>query len=129
MPRTEIEEFLTPKLSEKAYTIARMAHERRDYSSAVKGLRAAKMRDSKLLKVLEYMAEETDRAAESQLGQTRRGINTEYAHTIPPTEVALCREAYKAVDQDNQAVMGHFQFIFLGAAVTAGLVPNPYPYG
>jgi hypothetical protein len=126
MAATEIESFLTPETCERAYRIARQCQEKRDYERASYGLRAARDRNPKLLKTLEAMAEATDKAEENQRGRTRRGMSTTHADKAKATEVSLCREAYKAVDSNNQPVMGHFQFIYYGAACVAGLVTGPY---
>lgn len=65
------------------------------------GLRAARARDPRMMLALEDIAEQLDRAVESQHGRTLRGVSTSYADRTWPTLATMFREAYRTADAGN----------------------------
>jgi hypothetical protein len=64
------------------------------------GMRAARARDPKLLKVLEQASTVMDRASEDQMGRTRRSTDI-FSHTVEHTEVQLVKKAYEFADKGD----------------------------
>lgn len=103
---------------EYAYGLAKQMQENRVQAFADVGLRAARARDPKMLKIMEKAAEYVTRLAENQNGRTRRST-ANYGEKAEFTEVGLWREAYKAMDEGR--AMYEFQWIYGAGAWLANL--------
>jgi hypothetical protein len=117
----ELPEWIDRHSVERAYTRAQQALERRDHAYSNVGMRAARDRNPKLLKVLEQGANILDLLAEAQFGRYRRGIDIPYSHTVVPTEVQLWSKAFEFADKGEP--LEHFCWIYGCAAELAGLQP------
>ena len=115
----EIEAFVTRELIEHAYGTAQRAQQERREIVAEVGLRAARARDSRLLKVLEIGAEHIGKMAEEQYGRTRRSTQVE-SEKVEATEHQLWREAYRMVDQGTP--IENLKWIYGAAAIVLGYV-------
>lgn len=112
---------ITPESVEQAHRFATLWQKAGRYGAAQIGLRAARAKDPVLMRVLDQSAEVLQRMQESQVGQTRRQGQTE-GEKVDLTEFSLWREAYRMADEGHATTMGHFQWIYAGAAWLAGLV-------
>jgi hypothetical protein len=82
------------------------------------GMRAARARDPKLLKVLDLAANVMVNIEESQRREEMR-TSLIYGERRYSTETQLWREAYRMVDQGTPII--HLQWIYGAAALLAGL--------
>lgn len=115
----ELEKPINSATVEEAYRQA-IEHQRgQRLSFAEKGLRLARARHPKLLQALDKAANVIDAQAESQYGQTRRSLHTDFAHRLAPTEVHLWREAYRLADSGEPIY--ELCWIYGAAAWLAGL--------
>jgi hypothetical protein len=124
--RAELEEFLTPIFLEMTYACSVNAAKRGDRNLGMQGLRAARAKDPKVMRVLEALAEATDKRDEELRGRTKRDTGTAWSRKHSAQEVAFCREAYNAADE-GRADMDRLQFIYGAAAAAAGVIKRP-PY-
>lgn len=115
----EIENFLTREAIEYAYGRALRAQEQKRDIVAQVGMRAAKARDSKLLKALEAGAEHTLRAHEEQMGRTRRSTEVE-GLKVEATEHQLWKKALEFLDKGEP--LPQFAWIYGAAAIACGFV-------
>lgn len=122
--KIELENFVTPKSVEAAY---RWANEQATHSEAaghilaLKGMRAARARDPKMLLALEKGAEIMHQIAEAQVGRTHRDSEGRTAaEKTWPTEAALWREAYVTCDKGTP--VESLAWIYAAAARLAGLI-------
>ena len=115
----EIQDQLTFARWEYAWKRMQRAREADRMDIAAVGMRAARSRDPKLLKVLEQAANLMDAACEAQMGRTRRAAEIE-GFKIEPTEVQLVKEAYRMVDQGTP--IQNFCWIYATAAIVLGYV-------
>ena len=118
MSKTELDDFVTAEKVEWAYGMAMQSLEHRRQHMARVGMRAAKARDERLLKVLEKGTEILHRMSEHQMGETRRQASTPYSHQVEQTEVALWRKAYEFCDAGNP--LEELQWIYGAAALICG---------
>ena len=83
------------------------------------GLRAAKARDDKMMRILEKAAEIIDKEEENQRGETRRSADV-YSAQIETTETQMWKAAYKTADAGTpeEALM----WIYGAAACLAGIL-------
>ena len=97
----EIPMTMTDAQSEHLYRRARILCQQRREGAFQQGIRAARSRDERLLKVLDVWTERISQTAESQLGRTRRegDVQDNIALRLEPTEVQLVRTAYQLVDK------------------------------
>jgi len=116
--RIELPEWVTFKSTERAYIRAKDAKNRWDHGFFVKGMRAARARDGRVLKTLDGMANALDHAADDQMGQTLRSSATDFAFSVPPAEVDLMREACLAADRGDPLEV--FGWLYGAAAELAG---------
>lgn len=122
----ELEEFINAGRVEWAHRRANMAHERGEQSFADVGLRAAKQRDDRMLKVLDKAANILHQMSEEQMGRTRRmaTISTYDSRlSAEHTEVAMWREAYRLMDEGKipQHDRNHpLEWIYGAAALLCG---------
>jgi len=116
----EIEDFITPGRVEHAHRMAMIAQQTRNQSFADTGWRAARARDSKLLKALERGAEIVDKMSEAQFGRTMRTSDEDEKHKYEKgtTESQLWREAYRLCDEGNP--IRNFEWIYGAAALLCG---------
>lgn len=115
----EIPEWITESTVETAYRRALQAQAVRRQGFAERGMRAARARDSRLLKALEGAAEVLHAMQERQMGRTMRDASTPYGQRVDLTEYSLWREAYRMCDQGTPT--RHFEWIYGAAAELAGL--------
>ncbi len=121
----EIEEFLTPERVEWAHREANKAHERGRQAFAAVGLKAAKRRDDRMLKVLDISANILHQMSEDQMGRTRRAaVNSEdnFRMSAEHTEYAMWREAYRLMDEgiDPATKVHPLEWIYGAAALLCG---------
>jgi len=121
----EIEEFLTRERVEWAHREANKAHERGRQVFAAVGLKAAKRRDDRMLKVLDISANILHQMSEEQMGQTRRaaaGSADNFRMSAEHTEVAMWREAYRLMDEgiDPATQVHPLEWIYGAAALLCG---------
>ena len=122
----EIEEFISRERVEWAHRRANIAFERGDQAFAQVGLKAAKARDSRLLKVLEQAAEHLDAMSEEQMGRTRRASvhsTDNYRLSAEHTESTMWREAYRLMDEgkiEAWAANHPLEWIYGAAALLCG---------
>lgn len=114
----ELEDFLSLGRVEEAHRQALLQQERGNQNFADTGFRAARARDSKLLKVLEESANIIDRLQEEQLGRTMRSTGSTFAESKGTTEAQMWREAYRLCDEGNP--IRNFEWIYGAAAWLAG---------
>ena len=115
----EFEEFLTIQRIEWAYGLACHGQEHRKQQIARVGWKAAKKRDSKLLKALEVGAEKIAKLSEEQTGRTRR-TSSVFKEQIEHTEAQMWREAYRLCDEGKP--IQNFEWIYGAAAILCGYV-------
>ena len=108
-------EWVTERTVERAHGLALEAQEKQHMSFAEKGMRAARARDSHLMKALEGGAEVLLKMSERQLGAS---FAVE-GKRVDATEYQLWREAYAAADRGSPMI--HFRWVYGAAAELAGL--------
>jgi hypothetical protein len=108
-------EWVTERTVERAHALALDAQSRRQMGFAEKGMRAARARDSHLMKALEGGAEVLLKMSERQLGASF----VVEGKRIDATEYQLWREAYAAADRGDPMVQ--FRWVYGAAAALAGL--------
>ena len=113
----ELEDFLTLERIEWAHGRAIKDQAMRRQNMARAGWRAAKARDARLLKVLEFGAEAIAKLSESQTGFTRRTAEY-YKDQIEHTEAQMWREAFRLCDEGNP--IQNFEWIYGAAALICG---------
>jgi hypothetical protein len=113
----EIEEFVTPVSVEYAYGRAIKERDKHNLSFADVGLRAARARDPKLLKVLEQASNILHQMDEDQNKENRRTTHI-HGETFMTTETKLWMEAYRMVDEGTP--IEHLKWIYAAAAFLAG---------
>ena len=122
----ELEGFITAERVEWAHREANKAHERGNQSFAQTGLRAARARDDRMLKVMEQAANILHQMSEEQMGQTRRmAVHSadNYRASAEHTEMAMWREAYRLLDEGHikPDTMNHpLEWIYGAAALLCG---------
>ena len=121
----ELEEFITAERVEWAHREANKAHERGRQAFAAVGLKAAKRRDDRMLKVLDIAANILHQMSEEQMGQTRRmAVNSKdnFRMSAEHTEVAMWREAYRLMDEgiDPATKVHPLEWIYGAAALLCG---------
>ena len=84
---------------------------------AKRGMRAARSRDPRVMKVLEAATEVLVKVSNSQYGQYRQRSDVPYSHKVEPTEVQMWREAYRLADEGNP--IENFKWIYAAAAQLA----------
>lgn len=114
----EIPEWINETTVERAFARAMKAQRLRHEPFAQKGMRAARARDSRLLKALEGGAEVLQAIQERQHGRTMRTTSKE-SHKSDLTEYALWREAFRAADEGRP--LEHLRWYYGAAAELAGL--------
>lgn len=114
----QFESSLTDGRIEHAYAVAVQAHQQQRQGFADTGYRAAKLKDPKLLKALERMAESTGKLQDRQLGRTIRDPGSTFAQSRGTTEHQLCREAYRMADSGTPHRA--FEWIYGAAAFLCG---------
>lgn len=107
---------------EYAYGLAKQMQEQRYQLFADIGMRAARARDEKMLKVMEKATEYIHGLSEDQMGRTRRSTSN-YGETAEHTELGLWREAYRMMDKGEP--MEQFQWIYGAAAWICGYIVRP----
>lgn len=125
MARIELPDFVTERTVERAYVRAKQVQDQfmqrrgRVYCEAwaARGVRAAKARDGKLLRFLEYSCEVLQRLSDTQQSRlTQAGfVRQDY------TELSTWKGAYKKADElgrDESCDPGVFRWIY-GAAAEA----------
>jgi hypothetical protein len=115
----EIPEWINDGTVERAFRRMNTARHSRQQNFADKGMRAARARDSRLLKALEGGAEVLQSIQERQVGRTIRDTATPYGHRVDLTEYAMWREAYRMCDEGTP--LRAFEWIYGAAAELAGL--------
>ena len=115
----ELPVWINENTVEESYRRALRAQRHRQQSFAEKGLRAARARDSRILKALEGGAEVLQGMQERQRGRTMRSASTSFGERVDLTEYALWREAFKLADSGSPTQ--HFEWIYGAAAELAGL--------
>ena len=115
----EIPEWVNERTVEEAFRRCFFAMENRRVAFAEKGMRAARGRDSRLLKTLEAGTEVLHRIQERQYGRSLRSTSTPYGERVELTEYTTWREAYKLCDAGSPSE--HFQWVYGMAAELAGL--------
>lgn len=113
----ELENFVTAGSVEYAYRRCQVEQRRGNEQFAKVGMRAAKARDSRLLKVLDLAANILHQMDEDQNKENRRTTEV-YGETKTTTEVQLWREAYRMVDQGTP--IENLKWIYGAAALLAG---------
>jgi hypothetical protein len=122
----ELEEFLNAERVEWAHREANKAFDRGNQSFAQVGLKAAKRRDDKMLKVLDIAANILHQMSEDQMGRTRRmAVHSEdnFRASAEHTEVAMWREAYRLMDEgkiEPWAKNHPLEWIYGAAALLCG---------
>ena len=115
----ELEDTLTFARWEHAWKCMERARASDRQIVAATGMRAAKARDGKLLKILDQAANLMDKAAESQQGRTRRSSEIE-GERVEYTEVQLVKRAYEFADKGEP--LAQLCWIYGAAALAAGYV-------
>jgi hypothetical protein len=105
---------------EYAYREAKEWRFRGEDHKAQTALRAARARDSRLLKALDQAAEVLVAEHERQLGEYQRRGSIDHAEKSVPTEVAMFREAYRCADQGQPVVQ--LQWIYAAGCLLAGII-------
>jgi hypothetical protein len=107
----EIPEWVNERTVEEAFRRCFFAMENRRVAFAEKGMRAARGRDSRLLKALEAGTEVLHGIQERQYGRSLRSTSTPYGERVELT--------YKLCDAGIPSE--HFQWVYGMAAELAGL--------
>lgn len=118
----ETADFITPKAIEEAYRRSvdfKNLPDGERYRLQAQALRAAKARDSKLLKVLDKGLEIMHAQVEDQHGRTQR-TSREYTLRVPPAEYNYWKAAYEALDKGDPLVQ--LTPIYVAAGQLAGVV-------
>ena len=110
----EIPDWINQDTVERAYGRALQYQEEGRMGYAETGLRAARARDSRLLKCLEAGAEVLTKMSYDQLGQSY----THAGQRMDATEAQLWRAAFVAADNGDAAIQ--YRWIFGAAAELAG---------
>lgn len=113
----ELEEFVTPFSVEKAHARALKAQQEWDWTWAMPGMRAARARDPKLLKVLELASNILQQMEEDQRKDSRRTAE-KFAETKETTELQMWREAYNTADRGDPCE--NLMWIYGAASCLAG---------
>lgn len=91
---------------------------RRGFQEA--GLRAARVREPRLMRALEDLAEQVDKLAEAQHGRTVRDPGRAFAERAWPSVASFYREAYRVADEGRpEPGLAHYYGV---GALLAGLV-------
>jgi|TARA_R110000751_G_scaffold242845_1_gene343104 hypothetical protein len=115
----EIPDWINDTTVERSFRRMNTARHCRQQNFADKGMRAARARDSRLLKALEGGAEVLSSIQERQRGRTIRDTSTPYGHRVDLTEYSMWREAYRMCDEKTPDPA--FEWIYGAAAELAGL--------
>ena len=115
----ELPEWINERTVESAFRRAQVARNTRHQEFANKGMRAARYRDSRLLKALEGGAEVLHAIQERQQGRTMRDPSTPFGHRVELTEYSMWREAFRLCDEGQP--LPAFEWIYGAAADLAGL--------
>jgi len=113
----ELEDTLTFARWEHAWRCMERDRAQNRMVAAQAGMRAAKARDGKLLKILDQAANIMDKAAESQQGRTRRSSVVE-GERVEYTEVQLVKRAYEFADKGEP--LPQLVWIYAAGAYAAG---------
>lgn len=111
---------ITPARLEYAWQRMQQARDHDNLGPAEIGMRAARARDEKFLRVLEKCAEIMNKMSEEQTGRTRRDPGTPRGERLEHTESQLMREAYRLCDEGNP--ISNFAWQYAVAAYLAGYV-------
>jgi len=115
----EIPDWINESSVEEVFRRAQRARSARKQHFAEKGMRAARDRNSQLLKALEGGAEVLHRIQERQIGYKLRSQSTHYSEKVDLTEYSMWREAYKQCDKGEP--LRAFEWVYGAAAELAGL--------
>lgn len=110
----EIPEWINESTVERAYARSLRFQEAGKMGYAETGLRAARARDSRLLKCLEAGAEVLTKMSHDQLGQSF----THAGFRMDATEAQLWRAAFVAADEGDAPIQ--YRWIYGAAAELAG---------
>lgn len=119
MKHIEIENFVTLKSVEYAHGRAIVEQKRNNTAFAEIGMRAARQRDAKLLKVLDKATEVMVRAEENQR-KHQMSTSDKFSERRYTTETQMWREAYRMVDEGKAAEVPHLMWIYAAAAFLCG---------
>lgn len=112
----ELPDWISERSVEWAHGRAIKAQKRGEVELARAGMRAARARDSHLLKALEGGAEILNRMNDRQQGAQGFRMN---GHRVDTTELQMWREAYRLCDEGEPILA--LQWIYAAGAVLAGL--------
>jgi hypothetical protein len=104
---------------EFAYGRALQEQNKQNWTWAMTGMRAARARDQKMLKVLEHAANLIQQIDEDQHREHRRSTD-KYAESLMTTETQMWVEAYKTMDKGDPCE--NLMWIYGAAACLAGYV-------
>jgi hypothetical protein len=93
--------------------------EKKNWGWGEVGLRAARDRNNKMMRIMEKAAELIDREEEHQRGETRRSAQ-KYSEQIKTTETQMWVEAYKCMDKGEP--LENLMWIYGAGACLAGLL-------
>ena len=116
--QTEVADWVNRHTIEAAYKECIKAQQNRDYEFAMRGMRAVRARDSRVMIVLEKAASILQNIADEQGGEYRARRDVPESHKVYPTEVQLWREAY--IQADKGQPIENFMWIY-GAATRIGI--------
>ncbi len=116
--QAEVANWVNRNTIEAAYKECIEAQQRRDYEFAMRGMRAVRARDTRVMIVLEKAATILSNIADEQGGEYRARRDIPDSHKVYPTEVQLWREAYKMADKGEP--LENFMWIY-GAATRIGI--------
>jgi hypothetical protein len=120
----ELPGWINETTVERAYARAQSAQRERDEGLAECGLRAAVVRDPRMMLALEKGAEVLKAMEERQRGRTKRDSGTPFGYRVELTEVGLWRTAYETADKGlGYNALFPYKWMLAGAATLAGLRP------
>lgn len=117
--RIELPEWINRSTVENAYRLCRIAQATRQQRFADAGMRAARVRDPRLLKALEGGAEILRRMSEEQMGVHGLDVG---GIRVQATEYQMWLNAYRMVDEGNMAGAAPYEWWIGAAAFLAGHV-------
>jgi len=113
----ELDNYVCPQSVEYAYRRCQVEMKRGNENFADVGMKAAKARDPKLLKVLDLCANVMINLEENQRRDSMRTSLIE-SEKIYTTETQMFREAYRMCDEGTPLI--NFRWIYGAAALLAG---------
>jgi endo-alpha-1,4-polygalactosaminidase (GH114 family) len=93
--------------------------EKKNWRWAEIGMRVARARDDKMMRIMEKAAEVIDKEEERQRGETRRAAE-KYSEQIKTTETQMWVEAYKCMDRGEP--LENLMWIYGAGACLAGIL-------